>query len=69
MRKDGIQTRKRKPKKQQNAGSGSATSEKNHEDLTASGMTRTCRAVTCNINVSTYVLYWLGKEKYDLLTR
>jgi hypothetical protein len=37
MRKDGIQTRKRKPKKQQTAGNGGATGEKTHEDLTATG--------------------------------
>jgi len=38
MRKDGIQTRKRKPKKQQTASSGGASGEKAQEDLATSGM-------------------------------
>lgn len=41
MRKDGIQTRKRKPKKQQTASSGGASGEKGQEDLASSGMTPT----------------------------
>jgi GATA-binding protein 4 len=38
MRKDGIQTRKRKPKKQQTASSGGVSGEKAQEDLASSGM-------------------------------
>jgi len=38
MRKDGIQTRKRKPKKLQTASSGGASGEKAQEDLASSGM-------------------------------
>ena len=38
MRKDGIQTRKRKPKKQQTASSGGVSGEKAQEDLATSGM-------------------------------
>ncbi|XP_021924253.1 GATA-binding factor A-like [Zootermopsis nevadensis] len=58
MRKDGIQTRKRKPKKQQNAGSGVATGEKTHEDVTTSeskpnsGQTQSSDGVGSNVHQS-----------------
>jgi len=38
MRKDGIQTRKRKPKKEKTVSSGGASGEKAQEDLASSGM-------------------------------
>jgi GATA-binding protein 4 len=41
MRKDGIQTRKRKPKKQQISSSGGASGEKAQDDLASTGMTST----------------------------
>jgi hypothetical protein len=41
MRKDGIQTRKRKPKKQENSSGGGTSGEKAQEDLTGIGMIHT----------------------------
>jgi hypothetical protein len=68
MRKDGIQTRKRKPKKQQAVGIAGTAGEKAEEDLTATGKigrntvisssssSSSSRAVTSNMKCLSYIV-------------